>query len=137
MNKKEILIVVIISVIASMILSLIVCASLISWANGYNLSLNDFTVSEMSYNRDAETYYTSYDGEARIYCKDTSQPYLVVVSRTLISGGSEDNIGKKITDIIVVDNGVGTISTYDYGETGEITQPKYEIEILGFKTLSR
>lgn len=137
MDKKKVLVIVIISVVASMIVSLISCASLISWANGYNLSLDDFTVSEMSYNRDADTYYTSYDGEARIYCKDTSQPYLVVVSSTLISGGSEDDIGKKITGIIVVENGVGTISTYDYGETGEITQPRYEIEILGFKTLSK
>lgn len=137
MDKKKILITIIVSIIASVIISLICCASIISWANGYNLSLEDFTVSELRFNKEVDTYYTSYDGEAKIYCKDNSQPYIVAVSTTLISGGNEENIGKTISGIILVENGEGEISTYDYGDTGEITQPKYEIKVLGFKTLSK
>lgn len=137
MDKKNLLITVIISAIASMVISLIGCMSLIRWANGYNLSVDDFTVSEITYNEDADDYYISYDGEARIYCKDTSQPYLLVVSTTLISGGKTEDIGKTSTGIVIVNNGVGTLSTYDYGKTGEILQPNYKIEVLGFRTLSQ
>lgn len=137
MDKKNLLITIIISAIASMIISLIGCISLIKWANGYNLSVEDFTVSDFSFNEDTDDYYTSYDGEARLYCKDTSQPYLVVVATTLTSGGTTKEIGKTATGIIIVNNGVGTISTYDYGETGEISQPTYKIEVLGFRTLSK
>lgn len=137
MNKKEILKTIVISTIVSMIVSLIGCMSLIRWANGLNLSVEDFTVSDFSYSRDKDTYYTSYSGEAKIYCKDTTQPYLLVVLITLISGGNTEDIGKPSEGIVIINNGVGTISTYDYGENGEITQPTYEIEVIGFKTLSK
>ena len=137
MDRKNLLITVIISVIASMIISLIGCMLLIRWANGYNLSVDDFTVSDISYIEDIDDYYTSYSGEARIYCKDTSQPYLLVVSTTLISGGKTEDIGQTSTGIVIVNNGVGIVSTYDYGEAGEISQPNYNIEVLGFRTLSK
>ena len=137
MNKKQLFITIIISAIISMIASLIGCMSLIRWANGLNLTVDDFTISDITYSRDASTYYTSYEGEARIYCKDTSQPYLLVVSLTLISGGRAENIGKAYTDLVIINNGVGTITTYDSGESDEITQPQYKVEVLGFRTLSK
>lgn len=137
MDKKNLLITVLISVIVSMIASLIGCMVLIRNANGLNLSINDFTVSDISYNEDTDEYFTSYEGEARIYCQDISQPYILVVRTTLVSGGMSENIGKEQTGIVIIDNGVGTVSTYDYGEIGDITQPNYKIEILGFRTLSQ
>lgn len=137
MDKKNLLITITISVLASMIISLVGCMILIRWANGYNLNVNDFTVSDITYNKDVDSYYTSYNGEARIYCKDTSQPYLLVVSTTLLSGGMVEDIGKEQTGIVIINNGVGTVTTYDYGETGEILQPNYKIEVLGFRTLSK
>ena len=136
MNKKQLFITIIISVVISMVASLIGCMSLIRWANGFNLTVDDFTVSGITYNQDIDTYYTSYDGEARIYCKDTSQPYLLVVSLTLVSGGKAEDIGRTETGLVIINNGVGTITTYDYGENGEITQPQYEIKVLGFRTLN-
>ena len=137
MNKKQLLITIIISTVISMIASLIGCMSLIRWANGLNLTVDNFTISDITYSRDANTYYTSYEGEARIYCKDTSQPYLLVVSLTLVSGGRAEDVGKTYTNLVIINNGVGTITTYDSGESDEITQPQYKIEVLGFRTLSK
>lgn len=137
MNKKQLFITIIISVVISMAASLIGCMSLIRWANGLNLTVDDFTISDITYSRDASTYYTSYGGEAKIYCKDTSQPYLLVVSLTLVSGGRSEDVGRSYTDLVIINNGVGTITTYDSGESDEITQPQYKIEVLGFRTLSR
>lgn len=134
-GKKEKLKIIVISAIISTIVSLIGCMSLIRWANGLNLSVDDFTVSDIIYSSDKGTYYTSYEGEARIYCKDITDDYIIVVSMTLISGGNSSKVGGTTYGTVIIHNGVGTISTYDYGET--ITQPNYQIEVLGFKKLSK
>ena len=134
-NKKEKIKIIAVSAIVSMIVSLIGCMSLIRWANGLNLNIDDFSLSGITYTSDKGTYYTSYTGEARIYCKNTVDDYIIVVAITLTSGGNSDRIGNTAYEAITVHDGVGKVSTYDYGE--EITQPNYQIEVLGFKKLNK
>ena len=98
--------------------------------------MKSFTVSDLSVSENQSSYSTSYTGKATIYCTDTSNDYLVEVAVTLISGGNSDDIGQTNYRAIVMHNGVAEISTYDYGSNGEISSPKYKIEVIGFRTFN-
>lgn len=133
---KEISQTVIISSIISIILSVLIVAWLIIKVNGTNISLKSFTISDLSIIEDKSSYSTSYTGTAIIYCTDTSNDYLVEVAVTLISGGNSEDIGNTDYRIVVMHNGIAELNTYDYGSSGTISSPKYQIEVVGFRNFN-
>lgn len=78
----------------------------------------------------------SYTGKGEVVCSDLKNPYIVIVKVEKISGGKEDDEKEQIQQVIV-NQGKGTIITYDYGSEKEITRPKYSFEIKGYIKLNK
>ena len=132
-NKKQVAIIIFISVICSVVISVIIILAL-SGNNGA-MSIADFNISEMDF-LETNPYSNTirYEGEATITCKDTEGTYLVIYSEKLVNGGTYEKIGQTTYQECIVHNGKGTITTYDYGDDDKITRPNYEIELLGYRS---
>lgn len=127
---------VIISSLISIILSVSFVVWLVSSVNGTNVSIDDFTVSNLSFTEDLYGG-NSYSGTANIYCTDTSHDFILEIAITLLSGGNSEDIGKTYYTMTVMHNGVAEISTYDYGTSSNpITCPNYLIEVIGFRNFN-
>ena len=53
----------------------------------------------------------------------------------MISGGTEISDDETLTTCIVSD-GEGIFNTYEYGNEGEITKPKYKFEVIGYQKMN-
>lgn len=78
---------------------------------------------------------TTYKGKGFVTTSDKKGVYIVALKQTLISGGGEDT-EKESVGIVIVGDGKGEFSTYDYGDVGDITKPNYEFEIIGSKKIN-
>lgn len=131
MEKKNLILTILISVICSTLFSLIIFSLIRS---SEDMSINDFNVSNFSYTSE-KVYGTNYYGNAKITCPKKTGTYVVVYSKKLVSGGSYENIGKEEYEMCIVHNGEGSITTFDYANEGEnIIEPVYEIKLLGYRS---
>ena len=130
--KKTIIKGIVISVIVSTIVSLFACSKIIKGVNGYDLSVKDFQVSDLNISKEDFSYSDpTYTGEAKVYCpKASNEDYIVEYSLKQTAGNN--HVGETKYDIIILHNGTGTITTYDYGQTF----PSYEIQIIGYRKLA-
>lgn len=111
MEKKQMLKVILLSVICSVIVSVLIFFLI---ANSSELSIADFNVSKLNYT--TETPYSDtvyYNGTATIDCKDKEGTYLLIYSEKLVSGGTYEKIGKTNYYTCIVHNGKGEITTFD------------------------
>ncbi len=92
--------------------------------------MEDFTITEKIDEYDTLPDYISYRGEGFIKTSDKKHTYLVVLKATVKSGGKENDKEEQL-QLVVVNKGEGEFYTFDYGDEGEITKPKYKFEILG------
>lgn len=98
-----------------------------------------FEVTDYSITTDTTDYTsiqntTSFDGRGIITTNDKKGIYLVALKEKLISGGMDTK--SEYVTLVVVSNGKGEFSTYDYGNVGEITKPQYEFEIVGSQKIN-
>lgn len=96
-------------------------------------SVEDFDQEKIEYEYLEET---AYSGEGNIYSNDDENMYLVVLKLTITSGGGSNSDDTSYQLIQVVD-GEGEFSTYDYGDTGDYSEPKYKFDIVGFVKLEQ
>lgn len=99
------------------------------------LSKPKFEIANFSITSDTTDYtYTNnstvYNGKGLIITQKKSGTYLVALKVNLKSGGTEDS--ESYCTMVMVNEGKGEFTTYDYGEEGKITKPEYEFEILGY-----
>lgn len=92
--------------------------------------VEEFTITEKITEYDSIPDSINYTGEGVIKTSDKKHTYLVVLKTTLKSGGNETSREKE-NQIVIVNDGQGEFYTFDYGDEGEITKPKYKFEILG------
>ena len=123
-NSRKIILVVCIAIIITVILIL--------WNI---LKQPKFEVKDFSMNAETTEYttianYTKYEGKGNITASNPKGTYLVALRVKLKAGGNEETRNEYITTVMVYD-GKGEFSTYDSGEVGKITEPKYEFEIIG------
>ena len=78
----------------------------------------------------------AWDGAGEITVSDNKNVFFVAFKKTLVSGGN-DTSTKEAYQIIIVEDGSGTFTTYAYGDVSVTSEPKYEFEILGFSQLSK
>lgn len=71
-----------------------------------------------------------YNGKGLITTQEKKGTYLVAIKVILKSGGNENS--ETYCTKVLVNEGKGEFSTYDYGEEGKITKPEYDFEILGY-----
>lgn len=133
-NKKQAIIIILISVVCSVIVSVAIILSMSG--NAGALSIQDFNVSELEFTAEESSYSDSihYEGEAEISCQDKAGTYMVIYSQKLVSGGTYEKIGQTNYYECIVHNGKGTITTYDYGDKNTMVKPNYEIELLGYRS---
>lgn len=84
------------------------------------------------------TYTTNsirYEGEGILTTSNKTGVYIVALKKKLVSGGSEES-EKESVSIVIVSNGKGEFSTYDYGDVGKIERPNYEFEVIGSKKIN-
>lgn len=100
------------------------------------LSKPKFEITNFSITSDT-TEYTyidnaiTYDGKGLITTQNKKEKFLVILKKVLKSGGSE-NSEKETYDAVLINNGKGEFSTYDYGSEEKITKPEYEFSIDGY-----
>lgn len=101
----------------------------------------EFAITNVSYEQEITEYEyiedtISYRGSGLIIEKTGKDcDYLLLFSRTLVSGGSGD-IGDSDYFTIPMIDGFADFATYDYGDVGTITAPQYEFEVLGYIELT-
>ncbi len=98
-----------------------------------SFSVEDFDQEKIEYEYLEETAYT---GEGRIYTDDDDNMYLVVLKLTITSGGGSYSEDTSYQLVQVVD-GEGEFTTYDYGDTGDYSEPKYKFDIVGYVKLEQ
>lgn len=92
--------------------------------------ITDFKISSDTTEYTSIANSTTYKGNGILTTSDKKGVYIVVLKQTLKSGGSEDS-KKEDVDIVLVSNGKGEFSTYDYGDEKKIEKPNYEFEVIG------
>lgn len=95
-----------------------------------SFEITDFKISSETTNYTYTTNTTRYEGAGILTTRDKKGVYLVALKRTLVSGGSEDS-EKESVIMVVVTEGKGNFSTYDYGDEGKIEKPSYKFEVIG------
>lgn len=130
-DKGNIMKTVIISVFISVFLSLIIVGMINS-----EVSISDFKVE--AFNMETEkTKYTysndsvSYTGKGTISCKNKKNDYIVLVEKKNKTNNEIDYI------IVIVHNGSGELSTYDYYSDGVSQKPEYEFNIIGYRSFKK
>jgi hypothetical protein len=79
----------------------------------------------------------SYTGKGTIIATgdpaEIKKPYLVLLKITRISGGSETDTKTEQTDFSLVENGLGTFTTFDIRSANKkFEKPEYKIEVIGY-----
>lgn len=97
--------------------------------------ITDFKISSDTTEYTSITNSTSYKGNGILTTSDKKGVYIVALRRTLKSGGSEDS-NKEDVNMVLVSNGKGEFSTFDYGDVGKIQKPDYEFEIIGSQKIN-
>jgi hypothetical protein len=100
------------------------------------LSGPDFTISSFSlaFFDNADFKYQSYAGTGTVSTVDKQDSFLVLLKKTLKSGGAATT--KKVEHIpILVVNGTGAFYTDDSME-GTVVKPDYEFSIIGYIRIS-
>lgn len=93
-----------------------------------NISLSDFKIESFSMNTDTSSYSTTYNGEGKIICSDTSTDYVVLMEIINITDDKTDY------GSFIVHNGEGEFSTYDSSYTGTTQKPEYKFNIIGYNS---
>ena len=89
-----------------------------------------FSVASFKLEYKKDDYGETYSGNVIITC-DQADPCVVILKTTLISGGSAYTDAVSYS-LLIVQNGVGKYSTYDWGELGKLEKPQYEFEVVGY-----
>ena len=97
--------------------------------------ITDFKISSDTTNYTSIANSTTYRGNGILTTSNKKGVYIVALKQTLKSGGSE-NSEKETTKLIIVSNGKGEFSTYDYGDVGKIEKPSYEFEVIGSQKIN-
>ena len=101
-----------------------------------DFSVENFVITSELHEFEYSENTISWDGSGEITISDTKNVFFVALKKILVSGGN-DSSTKEICQIIIVEDGSGTFSTYVYGDEPVTPEPKYEFEILGFSQLSK
>lgn len=100
-----------------------------------NFEITDFKISSDTTDYTSIANSTTYKGNGILTTSDKKGVYIVALKQTLKSGGSEDS-KKESVDMVLVSNGKGEFSTYDYGDVGKIEKPDYKFEIIGSQKIN-
>ena len=100
-----------------------------------NFEITDFKISSNTTNYTSITNSTTYEGTGILTTSNKKGVYLVALKQVLKSGGSEDSEGETVK-LVIVSNGKGEFSTYDYGDVGKIEKPNYEFEVIGSQKMN-
>lgn len=97
-----------------------------------SLANPDFIISplDLKYYSDAAYKYQSYTGAGAISTADTQDSFLVLLKKTLLSGGAKTTKPVEYIPILVV-GGSGSFSTDDSAE-GTVDKPDYAFEVIGY-----
>lgn len=130
-NKSNMVVPIIISVIVSVFLSLFIQGIINS-----EVSISDFKVESFNMETEKTTYtYSedsiSYSGKGTISCKNKKNDYIVLVEKNNKTSNETDYI------VVIVHNGSGELSTYDYNNDGISQKPEYEFNIIGYRSFKR
>ena len=97
--------------------------------------ITDFKISSDTTNYTSITNSTTYKGSGILTTPEKKGVYIVALKRILKSGGSENSEEENV-EIVLVSNGKGEFSTYDYGDVGKIEKPNYEFEVIGSQKIN-
>lgn len=117
------------------ILILILYAIIFSSNVKPNFEITDFKISSETTNYTSINNTTTYKGNGILTTSDKKGVYMVALKQTLKSGGSEDS-EKESVGMVLVSNGKGEFTTYDYGDVGKIEKPDYEFEVVGSQKIN-
>ena len=98
-----------------------------------SFSVDDYEQKKIEYEYLEET---AYSGEGYVYSDDQDNMYLVVLKLTITSGGGSFSEDTSYQMVQVVD-GEGEFTTYDYGENGDYSEPKYKFDVAGYVKLEQ
>ena len=95
-----------------------------------------FSVTGFTLEKEVQEYEyientVTYSGSGYIVTEDRKNDYLVLLETKTISGGMEEGEDSR-HHYVVVHEGKGTFSTYEYGDVGTLEKPVYEFQILGY-----
>jgi len=100
-----------------------------------NFEITNFKISSNTTNYTSITNSTTYQGTGILTTSNKKGVYLVALKQVLKNGGSEDSEGETVK-LVIVSNGKGEFSTYDYGDVGKIEKPNYEFEVIGSQKMN-
>ncbi len=100
-----------------------------------NFEVTDFKISSETTDYSSITNTTRYEGNGILTTSNKKGVYIVALKKTLTSGGSEESRQEDI-NMVLVSNGKGEFSTYDYGDVGKIEKPSYTFEIIGSQKIN-
>ena len=83
---------------------------------------------ELTYSKD--NYGEAYGGNVIIAC-DQPDPYVVILKTTLVSGGSTYS-DTATYSLVIIQDGFGKSTTYDWAEPGKLVKPVYRFEVAGY-----
>ncbi|MBR4888896.1 MAG: hypothetical protein IKU17_07115 [Clostridia bacterium] len=89
--------------------------------------VESFTIETEVVNYEYMDDTVNYTGTGVLRCSDAKNTYLVLVEYT--DATSEENTGNML---IVVQNGVGVLSTHDYGIENTTEEPQYSFTVLNY-----
>lgn len=89
-----------------------------------------FSIASFKLEYKKDDYGEAYSGNVIITC-DRPDPCIVILRTTLLSGGSAYTEAVSYS-MLIIQNGVGKYSTYDWAETGKLTKPEYQFEVIGY-----
>lgn len=89
-----------------------------------------FSIARFDLNYKKDDYGEGYSGTAFITC-DLPVACIVILKTTLVSGGSAYTEDVSYS-LVIVHDGIGRYSTYDWAETGKIEKPVYAFEVVGY-----
>ena len=90
-------------------------------------TVESFTIETEVVNYEYMDDTVNYTGTGVLRCSDAKNTYLVLVEYT--DATSEENTGNML---IVVQNGVGVLSTHDYGIENTTEEPQYSFTVLNY-----
>lgn len=73
----------------------------------------------------------TYSGSGYIVTEDKKNDYLVLLETKTVSGGM-DGDEEPVYRYVVVHEGKGTFSTYEYGDVDTLEKPVYTFQVLGY-----
>ena len=89
-----------------------------------------FSIASFKLDYKKDDYGETYSGSVIITCDQTA-PCIVILKTTLVSGGSAYTEAVSYS-LLIVQNGVGKFTTYDWGKVGKLEKPEYQFEVVGY-----